>query len=62
MAEFRGTSYARAVREWEPLDWWRLEARALHHLPSVRRSLAAFAPPGAWRDLPKDAAPAWGCL
>ncbi|MEW1834605.1 hypothetical protein [Microbacterium sp. NPDC079995] len=56
------TAYARAARTWEPLDWWKLEARALHHLPALRRALAVFAPPAAWKDLAKNAAPAWGCL
>ncbi len=39
-----------------------LEARALHHLPDLRRSLAVFAPSAAWQDLARSAAPAWGCL
>ncbi|WP_065569762.1 hypothetical protein [Microbacterium oleivorans] len=56
------TAYARAARAWGPLDWWKLEARALYHLPDLRRSLAVFAPPAAWKDLAKSAAPAWGCL
>lgn len=56
------TSYARAAREWAPLDWWKLEARALHHLPELRRAVAFFAPSAAWKDLAKNVAPAWGCL
>ncbi|PSL37653.1 hypothetical protein CLV49_1260 [Labedella gwakjiensis] len=65
MAELNSTpatSYARAAREWAPLDWWKLEARALHHLPRLRRALAFFAPSAAWRDLGASVAPAWGCL
>ncbi|GAA2987851.1 hypothetical protein JOD63_002081 [Microbacterium terrae] len=56
------TAYARSARAWTPLDWWKLEARALHGVPEVRRALAFFAPSEAWKDLAKNVAPAWGCL
>ena len=56
------STFARAATQWTPLDWWKLEARALHGVPELRRSLAAFAPAAAWKDLAKNVAPAWGCL
>jgi hypothetical protein len=56
------TKYARAVRAWAPIDWWKLEARAVHDSPDLRRALAPFAPPEAWRDLAKGVATGWGCL
>jgi multidrug transporter EmrE-like cation transporter len=65
MADLSGgaaTTFARAATQWTPLDWWKLEARALHRVPELRRSLAAFAPTAAWKDLAKNVAPAWGCL
>ncbi|MEI3849552.1 MULTISPECIES: hypothetical protein [unclassified Microbacterium] len=62
MTDAPATAYARTVSAWTPLDWWKLEARALHHVPDARRALAFFAPPAAWKDLAKNVAPAWGCL
>jgi hypothetical protein len=56
------TVYARAVQVWTPLDWWKLEARALHGIPELRRAVAFFSPADAWRDLSKDVAGRWGCL
>ncbi|MGI9822161.1 hypothetical protein [Agromyces sp. Marseille-Q5079] len=56
------TTYARAVGSWTPIDWWKLEARAVHDSPELRRALAPFAPPEAWRDLAKGTATPWGCL
>ncbi len=62
MSETPATAYARAARSWTPLDWWKLEARALHGVAEARRALAFFAPSAAWKDLSKNVAPAWGCL
>ncbi|WP_194397668.1 hypothetical protein [Microbacterium atlanticum] len=62
MTDAPATAYARTAQTWTPLDWWKLEARALHHVPAARRALAFFAPPAAWKDLAKNTAPAWGCL
>ncbi|KAA9089041.1 hypothetical protein [Microbacterium radiodurans] len=45
---------ARADGDWEPLDWWRLEARAWYGAPEVRRALAFLAPPTVFRDLAAD--------
>ena len=56
------TRYARAVDAWAPIDWWKLEARALHGVPELRRAMAYFAPAEAWRDLSKGVARGWGCL
>ncbi|GAA1983776.1 hypothetical protein [Microbacterium pumilum] len=47
---------------WAPIDWWKLEARALHGIPELRRAMAYFAPAEAWRDLSKGVASGWGCL
>lgn len=54
--------FARARRSWEPLDWWRLEAHALHEDLELRRAIALFAPAEVWRELSKDTVRAWGCL
>jgi len=56
------TLYARAANAWTPIDWWKLEARALYDVRPLRQALAPFAPPAAWRDLAKGAATGWGCL
>ncbi|WP_194409232.1 hypothetical protein [Microbacterium cremeum] len=56
------TRYARTVSAWRPIDWWKLEARALHDTPALRRALAFFAPSEAWKDLSKGVATRWGCL
>jgi hypothetical protein len=50
------------VDAWAPIDWWKLEARALHGIPDLRRAMAYFAPAEAWRDLSKGVARGWGCL
>lgn len=47
---------------WTPLDWWKLEARALYGVPELRKAMAYFAPAPAYRDLAKDVAPRWGIL
>ena len=62
MSDTPATAYARTAGAWTPLDWWKLEARALHGVPAARRALAFFAPSAAWKDLAKNVAPAWGCL
>lgn len=62
MSDGPATRYARAAGGWAPLDWWKLEARALSGVPELRRALAFFAPADAWRDLAKDTAAGWGCL
>lgn len=62
MSDGPATRYARAADGWSPLDWWKLEARALAAVPELRRALAFFAPSEAWRDLAKDTAGRWGCL
>lgn len=56
------TLYARAVSAWRPIDWWKLEARALGGIPSLRRALAFFAPTEAWKDLSKGVSTGWGIL
>jgi hypothetical protein len=50
------------VDAWAPIDWWKLEARALHGIPALRRAMAYFAPAEAWRDLSKGVARGSGCL
>ncbi|MRG59989.1 hypothetical protein GE115_08925 [Agromyces sp. CFH 90414] len=62
MTDGPATRYARAARTWAPIDWWKLEARAVYERPELRRALAPFAPVEAWRDLAKDVATAWGIL
>lgn len=62
MSDGPATIYARSVDAWEPIDWWKLEARALHGIPELRRAMAYFAPAAAWRDLSKGVASGWGCL
>ncbi|WP_019182375.1 hypothetical protein [Microbacterium yannicii] len=56
------TIYARAVSAWQPIDWWKLEARALGGIPDLRRALAFFAPTEAWKDLSKGVSTGWGFL
>lgn len=43
--------YAATRRTWEPIDWWRLEARAWQEAPAVRRVIALFAPTTVFREL-----------
>ncbi|MEH3088337.1 MAG: hypothetical protein PGN24_01660 [Microbacterium arborescens] len=43
--------FAASRRTWEPIDWWRLEARAWQEAPSVRRVIAFFAPTSVFREL-----------
>lgn len=62
VTEGPATRYARAVGAWQPIDWWKLEARALSGTPALRRALAYFAPTEAWKDLSKGVATRWGCL
>jgi hypothetical protein len=62
MSDGPATAYARSVDAWAPIDWWKLEARALHGIPGLRRAMAYFAPAEAWRDLSKGVASGWGCL
>jgi hypothetical protein len=50
------------VSAWQPIDWWKLEARALAATPALRRALAYFAPTEAWKDLSAGVATGWGCL
>jgi hypothetical protein len=50
------------VSAWQPIDWWKLEARALGATPALRRALAYFAPTEAWKDLSAGVATGWGCL
>ena len=47
---------------WTPIDWWKLEARALYGVPELRRAMAYFAPFQAYRDLAKDVSSRWGFL
>ncbi|MCK6067510.1 MULTISPECIES: hypothetical protein [Microbacterium] len=62
MSDGPAVRFARARRSWEPLDWWKLEAHALHEDAELRRAIAFFAPAEAWRALSKDTVRAWGCL
>ncbi|MGV9194895.1 hypothetical protein ACQ143_11185 [Microbacterium sp. MC2] len=64
MTDGPATRYARVVDDWQPIDWWKLEARALQASPPMRRAIAFFSPAEAWRDLARgaDRAWAWGCL
>jgi len=62
VTEGPATRYARAVSAWQPIDWWKLEARALGGTPALRRALAYFAPTEAWKDLSAGVATGWGCL
>ncbi len=64
MTDGAATRYARVVDDWQPIDWWKLEARALQGSPSMRRAIAYFSPADAWRDLARgvDRMWAWGCL
>ncbi|SDQ46943.1 hypothetical protein [Microbacterium sp. cf332] len=43
--------FAASRRTWEPIDWWRLEARAWQEAPAVRRVIAVFAPTSVFREL-----------
>ncbi|MCP2635098.1 hypothetical protein K0817_000765 [Microbacterium sp. HD4P20] len=62
VTEGPATRYARAASAWHPIDWWKLEARALNDTPALRRALSFFAPAEAWRDLSKGLATPWGGL
>ena len=62
MSDGPATKYARFVSAWTPIDWWKLEARALHDVPELRRAVAYFSPAEAWRDLSKDVGSRWGIL
>lgn len=62
MTEGSATRYARTVDSWGPIDWWKLEARALEHSPEMRKALAPFAPVEVWKDLAERSASRWGCL
>jgi hypothetical protein len=62
MSDGPATRYARSVDAWAPIDWWKLEARALYGIPELRRAMSYFAPAEAWRDLSKGVAGGWGCL
>lgn len=44
------TRFARSRSEWQPLDWWRLEARAWAAAPEVRHALVFFAPVAMWKE------------
>ncbi len=48
------TRFAASRRTWEPIDWWRLEARAWDDAPAVRRAIAFFAPTSVFRELAKS--------
>ncbi|KZE91617.1 hypothetical protein [Microbacterium sp. TNHR37B] len=58
------TRFARSVTDWQPNNWWRLEARAWERTLSVRRALAYFSPADVWKDLAREpeGAPGGGCL
>lgn len=43
--------FAASRRTWQPIDWWRLEARAWQEAPEVRRAMAFFAPTSVFREL-----------
>jgi len=43
--------FAASRRTWEPIDWWRLEARAWQEAPAVRRVIAFLAPTSVFREL-----------
>ncbi|WP_323986698.1 hypothetical protein [Microbacterium plantarum] len=43
--------FAASRRTWEPIDWWRLEARAWQEAPEVRRVMAFSAPTSVFREL-----------
>ncbi len=65
MTEEPALRFARNVQEWQPNDWWRLEARAWERVLPVRRALAFFSPVEVWKDLarePKGSPRGGGCL
>ena len=43
--------FAATRRTWEPIDWWRLEARAWQEAPEVRRVMTFLAPTSVFREL-----------
>lgn len=64
LREGSATRFARSVTEWQPNNWWRLEARAWERTLPVRRALAYFSPAEVWKDLAREpeGAPGGGCL
>lgn len=54
LTEEPATRFARSVTDWEPNDWWRLEASAWERTLAVRRALAFFSPAEVWKDLAKE--------